>query len=133
MASSSGQAVAQVIGELRPRPETGLLPPSSWRRFLANRLAIAGAIVVLVIMIVAVLAPLLPLRDPNGTQPARRLSPPLSPGYGLGADHLGRDLLRRVAWCARFSLTVGVLYTGLAMSFWPTVGLGAGYYGGRLV
>jgi len=131
MASSSGQAVAQVIGELRPRPETGLLPPSSWRRFLANRLAIAGAIVVLAIVIVAVLAPFLPLRDPNGTQPARRLSPPLSPGYVLGADHLGRDLLSRVAWGARISLLVGVLSTGLAMSVGTTVGLTAGYYGGR--
>jgi len=73
----------------------------------------------------------LPLRDPNGTQPARRLSPPLSPGYVLGADHLGRDLLSRVAWGARISLTVGVLSTGLAMSVGTTVGLAAGYYGGR--
>src|SRR5207302_124286 len=114
MASSSGEAVAQVVGESRPRPQTRLHPPSGWRRFLANRWASAGAIVVVVIVIVAVLAPLLPLRDPNGTQPARRLSPPLSPGYVLGADHLGRDLLSRVAWGARISLTVGVLSTGLA-------------------
>ena len=131
MASSSGEAVAQVVGESRPRPQTRLHPPSGWRRFLANRWASAGAIVVVVIVIVAVLAPLLPLRDPNGTQPARRLSPPLSPGYVLGADHLGRDLLSRVAWGARISLTVGVLSTGLAMSVGTTVGLAAGYYGGR--
>src|SRR5438034_5995892 len=125
MASSSGQAVAQVIGELRPRPETGLLPPSSWRRFLANRLAIAGAIVVLAIVIVAVLAPFLPLRDPNGTQPARRLSPPLSPGYVLGADHLGRDLSSRVAWGARIPPLRGVAPPGLALVVGANVGLAA--------
>src|SRR5437879_11689577 len=105
MASSSGEAVAQVVGESRPRPQTRLHPPSGWRRFLANRWAIAGAIVVLVIVIVAVLAPLLPLRDPNGTQSARRLSPPLSPGYVLGDDPPGPDRLSRVAWGARISLT----------------------------
>src|SRR5437016_12894109 len=116
MARSSGEAVAQVVGGSRPRPQTRLHPPSGWRRFLANRWAIAGAIVVLVIVIVAVLAPLLPLRDPNGTQPARRLSPPLSPGYVLGAHPLGRDLLSREAWVARITLTGGVHSSGRSIS-----------------
>src|SRR3989442_1465003 len=41
MVSSGGQAVAQVIGEARPPRETGLRPPTSWQRFLANPWAIA--------------------------------------------------------------------------------------------
>ena len=131
MASSGGHAVVQVIGEARPPRETGTRPPTSWQRFLANRWAIAGAVVVLVVVVAAMLAPFLPLRDPNGTQPARRLSPLFAPGYVLGADHLGRDLLSRVIWGARVSLLVGVLSTALAVSVGTTVGLAAGYYGGR--
>src|SRR3989441_7211054 len=131
MASSGGQAVAQVIGEARPPRETGVRPPTAWQRFLANRWAIAGAGVVLGVVGAAVLAPVLPLRDPNGAQPARRLSPPFAPWYVLGADHLGRDLLSRVIWGARVSLLVGVLSTALAVSVGTTVGLTAGYYGGR--
>lgn len=131
MDSSGGQAVAQAIGEPRLRPEHRPHSPSSWRRFLTNRWAMAGAVVVFVVVVVAVLAPFLPLRDPNATQPARRLSAPFSPGYVLGADHLGRDLLSRVAWGARVSLLVGVLSTGLAVSVGTTVGLAAGHYGGR--
>src|SRR5256712_11065119 len=130
MASSDGQAVVRVIGEARPPRETGIRPPTSWQRFLASRWAIAGAVVVLVVVVAAVLAPFLPLRDPNGTQPARRLSPLFAPGYVLGADHLGRDLLSRVIWGARVSLLVGVLSTALAVSVGTTVGLAAGYYGG---
>src|SRR2546427_4537224 len=130
MASSGGHAVVQVIGEARPPRETGTRPATSWRRFLANRWAIAGAVVVLVVVLAATLAPFLPLRDPNVTQPARRLSPPFSPGYVLGADHLGRDLFSRVIWGSRVSLLVGVLSTALAVSVGTTVGLTAGYYGG---
>ena len=78
----------------------------------------------------AVLAPALPLPDPNRTQPSRRLAPPLTPGYPLGSDHLGRDLLSRVIWGARVSLTVGVLATLLAMVAGTAVGLVTGFYGG---
>ncbi len=132
MASSGGQAVAQAVGEpLSRRRETGAHPPTLWQRFLANRWALAGAVIVLAVVLVAVFAPFLPLRDPNATQPARRLSPPFSPGHVLGADHLGRDLLSRVIWGARVSLLVGVLSTALAMTIGTTLGLTAGYYGGR--
>jgi peptide/nickel transport system permease protein len=90
----------------------------------------AGVAIVLGIALLAVLAPLLPLADPNRTQPSRRLAPPLSAGYPLGSDHLGRDLLSRVIWGARISLTVGVLATLLAMVAGTSVGLITGFYGG---
>ena len=72
----------------------------------------------------------LPLADPNRTQPSGRLAPPLSPGHPLGSDHLGRDLLSRVVWGARVSLVVGVLATLLAMLAGTAVGLVTGFYGG---
>jgi peptide/nickel transport system permease protein len=90
----------------------------------------AGAIVVTAIAVMAVLAPALPLPDPNRTQPSQRLAPPLTSGYPLGSDHLGRDLLSRVIWGARVSLMVGVLATLLAMLAGTAVGLITGFYGG---
>jgi peptide/nickel transport system permease protein len=78
----------------------------------------------------ALLAPALPLPDPNRTEPSRRLAPPLAPGHPLGTDHLGRDLLSRVIWGARVSLTVGGLATLLAMTAGAAMGLVTGFYGG---
>jgi peptide/nickel transport system permease protein len=101
-------------------------------RLLDHQSVLIGALIVSVIVAAALLAPALPLADPNRTQPARRLAPPLSAGYFLGSDHLGRDLLSRIVWGARISLTVGVLATGLAMSAGTTVGLIAGYFGGMV-
>jgi len=94
-----------------------------------SRQALGGAIV-LTIVATALLAPALPLDSPNRTQPGRRLAPPFTAGYVLGSDHLGRDLLSRVVWGSRVSLTVGVLATGLAMSIGAAMGLATGFYGG---
>jgi len=90
----------------------------------------AGLVIVLAVVAAAALAPALPLADPNRTQPSRRLATPLTPGYPLGSDHLGRDLLSRVIWGARVSLVVGVLATVLAMLAGTAVGLVTGFYGG---
>jgi len=86
--------------------------------------------IVLGVALLALFAPLLPLADPNRTQPSRRLAPPLTAGYPLGSDHLGRDLLSRVIWGARVSLAVGVLATLLAMAAGTSLGLITGFYGG---
>jgi len=95
-----------------------------------GRWRVAGAVVVTTLTVLAALAPALPLPDPNRTQPSRRLAPPLTPGYPLGSDHLGRDLLSRVIWGARVSLLVGVLATLLAMLAGTALGLVTGFYGG---
>jgi peptide/nickel transport system permease protein len=103
-------------------------PTATARR--RRRWRAAGALVVTAIAVMAVLAPALPLPDPNRTQPSQRLAPPLTSGYPLGSDHLGRDLLSRVIWGARVSLMVGVLATLLAMLAGTAVGLITGFYGG---
>lgn len=123
------------FGTIRPpreRRETVAKSPTVLNRFLRNRWATAAAMVVVSLMAIAALAPVLPLADPNTTHPSRRLAPPLSVGYALGSDHLGRDLLSRLVWGARVSLMVGLLSTALAMAIGTTLGLIAGYYGGPL-
>lgn len=89
-----------------------------------------GTALVLVILILALLAPVLPLQNPDRTRPSLRLTPPFSPGYLLGSDHLGRDLMSRVVWGARISLAVGVFAAGIAMAAGTVLGLVTGYYGG---
>lgn len=107
-------------------------PSTALSRFLHNRWSVAGTIVVLAVVLMAALAPILPLPDPDKTQPSRRLSAPSIHGFPLGSDHLGRDLLSRVVWGARISLTVGALSAGIAMSAGTALGIVAGYYGGRI-
>jgi peptide/nickel transport system permease protein len=108
------------------RPDAGV-----WRRLRRNRLAIVGLAVLCIAVASAVLAPLLPLVDPAATNPADRLLPPLSPGHLLGTDHLGRDMLSRLVWGGRVSLSVGVFATLIAALGGSLIGLFAGFYGGR--
>jgi len=102
-----------------------------WRRLRRNRLAVAGLVVLAVTVLLALIAPLLPLADPAATDTANRLLPPLSPDHVLGTDHLGRDILSRLVWGGRVSLSVGVFATLIAALGGSLIGLFAGFYGGR--
>ncbi|HEY4174013.1 MAG TPA: ABC transporter permease, partial [Rhodopila sp.] len=75
-----------------------------WRR--RYLLAVLGAVVVLVWLLVAVLAPWITLYAPNTVDVAGRLAAP-SAAHWLGTDELGRDVLTRIIYGARTSLTVG--------------------------
>jgi len=105
--------------------------PDSLRLLLNNKLATVGLIVLMVIIFVALAAPLLPLADPNITNPANRLMRPLSPDHLLGTDALGRDMLSRLIWGAQVSLAVGISASLIAALFGSLIGLVAGYAGGR--
>ena len=101
------------------------------RRWLTERpLLTLGLAVVLLIVLLALLAPLLPLRDPNVTAPARRLGGPGSNGYLLGTDQLGRDLLSRLIWGARVSIVVASVAAAVAFVLGGVIGVVAGFYGG---
>jgi peptide/nickel transport system permease protein len=102
-----------------------------WRRLRRNRLAIIGLVVLGIAVLLAALAPVLPLADPAATSPADRLLPPFSPDHLLGTDHLGRDMLSRLVWGGRVSLSVGVFATLIAAIGGSLIGLFAGFYGGR--
>src|SRR5947209_14989762 len=82
-----------------------------WNRFREDRLAVGGAIFIVLLVVVALLAPLLPIRDPNHGYyellPAN--GAPLAPGgtFLLGSDPNGRDLLSRIIWGSRTALFIG--------------------------
>jgi peptide/nickel transport system permease protein len=110
-------------------------------RLRTDRVAIASIITILLIVAMAIAAPLIAhitghgyadANVDNGTSATGQPLPPGSPGYLLGTDNLGRDILVRIAYGARISLLVGVLATALATAFGVCVGLVAGYFGGWL-
>jgi peptide/nickel transport system permease protein len=101
------------------------------RRILSHRpLLTVGLGLVLLIVVLALLTPVLPLRDPNITTPARRLSGAGVNGYLLGSDQLGRDLLSRLLWGARVSIAVASIAAAVAFIGGGVIGLLAGFYGG---
>lgn len=101
------------------------------RRFVRDRLAVAGLLVLVVFAALAVCAPLIARFDPAAANPTLRLAGP-TPEHPLGTDNLGRDLLCRLLVGSRWSLGTAGLATRLIMTLGLTIGSTAGYYGGRL-
>src|SRR5690554_3868294 len=103
-----------------------------WRTFRRHRLGMVGLGIVLGLIVVAVAAPVLAPYDPLAQDILRsRLQPP-SAAHPLGTDELGRDLLSRLIYGARISLTIGILAEGTALVIGSVIGALAGYLGGRV-
>jgi peptide/nickel transport system permease protein len=106
----------------------------AWLRFVANRGAVVGAIMVGAVVLLAIAGPWLagdPLRpDIDGGLTA--LGAPLQPRAGawLGSDQVGRDVWARIAGGASLSLEVSMVATAIAMTLGLAIGLVAGYAGG---
>src|SRR5512139_3319102 len=98
-----------------------------WQRLRHNRMAMAGAAIVLVMFLLAAAAPLLG-RDPGAIDIAQRLQAP-NWSHPLGTDDLGRDVLTRILYGARISLLVGFVAVGIATGIGIVLGALAGYYG----
>lgn len=102
----------------------------AWRRLFRNPLAIA-ALALLALMVLATLAaPLLAPHDPNKVSYEVLAAP--SPAHRLGTDELGRDILSRLIFASRVSLTVGFGVALITSIIGTTVGCLAGYYGRRV-
>jgi ABC-type dipeptide/oligopeptide/nickel transport system permease subunit len=101
----------------------------AWQRLKRNRSALAGAVVIAAFIILAVAAPLLAPYDPIAQDYDHlREGPTLA--HPFGTDNFGRDILSRVIYGTRVSLTVGFLGTLLGVTLGVLIGLLAGYYGG---
>ena len=69
--------------------------------------------------------------NPNRTDILNRLAPP-SRGHPFGTDDIGRDVLARMVWGSRISLSVGFVAVGIAVLIGVIVGAMAGYFGGSI-
>ena len=126
MNSPEGSASARVSNSL-----VSLSSPSGTQFCSALRgqpLAVVGIILFVLFAAMALFAPLLAPADPSALDLAHRLAPP-SHAHWLGTDELGRDILSRVIWGARLSLTVAVSVVGLSFLLGLILGGIAGYYG----
>ncbi|HET6948127.1 MAG TPA: ABC transporter permease [bacterium] len=100
----------------------------AWRRLRRNRWALVGLVIVAAFALAAIFAPYAAPHDPIEQDLDAQLLPP-SREHLLGTDDLGRDLLSRIIYGGRVSLTVGIVSVGLALGTGTLLGLFAGYYG----
>jgi ABC-type dipeptide/oligopeptide/nickel transport system permease subunit len=118
--------------ELPARPAVARRSPGrvALRRFLAHRGAQVGLVLLSAWLVLAVLAPWIAPYEPNELVSRARQAP--SADHWLGTDHLGRDLLSRVIHGARISLVLGFVSVIFGLVPGATLGLVAGYAGGRV-
>jgi len=102
------------------------------RRIRHDKLAVISGVVLLLVVGAAALAPLIAPYNPYDALLANRLQPPFSPGHLLGTDQMGRDVLSRLIYGGRISLTIGVLAVLIAMTIGVIIGLLAGFYKGKV-
>lgn len=107
-----------------------------WTKLLRRKTTVFALSFLVIVILLAMLAPVLAPCDPNAQDIQNRLVPPSwgrngSPANILGTDQLGRDVLSRIIWGSRVSLSVGLLAAILACILGSTLGLMAGYFRGR--
>ena len=103
----------------------------AWRRFLANRAAVTGGIVLGVITLMAILAPLITPAGPNEQAFLTEALGFPSAAHWFGIDDLGRDFFTRIVYGARVSLTIGFAAAAFSVVIGIPLGAAAGYFGGR--
>lgn len=97
------------------------------RKIFSNRNLIIGAAIIFVMVIIAGFAPVITPFDPFEMQVVNRLSPP-DGTHLLGTDEFGRDLLTRIVYGSRVSISVGLTVALLSSIFGLIIGLYASYY-----
>ena len=101
------------------------------RQLRQDRVAMISILVLAIIIGAAIFAPWIAPADPFKASMMNRLLPIGSPGHWLGTDELGRDMLTRLMYGGRLSLLMGVVPVLSAFVIGTSIGLLAGYVGGR--
>ncbi len=102
-----------------------------WRKFKKQKSAMVAGIFILFLVFVAIFAPLIAPYDPYATDYAQAMMPP-SAQHWAGTDIYGRDILTRIIYGTRISLSVGVSSVTIGAIVGVTLGLISGFFGGFL-
>lgn len=102
------------------------------QRLRRDRVTLFFGSVVLLIVLISVLADLIAPHDPFEASMINRLKPVGTEGYLLGTDETGRDMLSRLLYGGRLSLFMGVMPVLYALAIGGTLGVIAGFVGGRV-
>jgi len=101
-------------------------------RLVRDKVAMFAALVIVCLLIMAIFGQLITPADPYAASIMKRLKPIGFEGYPLGTDELGRDMLSRLMVGARLSLFMGITPVLLAFAIGSSIGIVAGYAGGKL-
>ena len=131
MTEASSTIDADIVS-LGTRPET--MSGLAWKHFKKHKLALLGGIIVVLLVIACIIGPELSPYDVERSSLRERYETPsfTSPIHPFGTDELGRDLLTRILFGGRISLSIGILSMTLAVFIGILVGSVAGFYGGRI-
>lgn len=108
-----------------------------WQRVRAHRGLQIGATIIFILLLMALFAPWLAPHDPYTQSLGFRLLPPIWSDGGnwshpLGTDQVGRDYLSRLLYGTRISLTIGFGAASIGCVIGVTLGICAGYFGGKV-
>ena len=142
MATTTVSAQQQRAAEMNVlRKQRSLWKDALWR-LSRNRFALVGIAVIATAAFIAIFAPWISPYSPFAQNTPKSLMEPIwtqafgskytDPGYLLGSDQLGRDILTRLMWSARISMVVGLVPVAIVLTVGLTVGMLAGYVGGWL-
>jgi peptide/nickel transport system permease protein len=101
-----------------------------WRRFSSNPLSVFGFTILVLLIIFSAIGPALAPHDPLRQVLSDRLLPPGSPSHWFGTDQLGRDILSRLIYGSRLTLSIAILVVVLVVPVGLAVGTTAGFCGG---
>jgi peptide/nickel transport system permease protein len=118
-----------VVPARRPSNQTGFV--AFCRRLWKVRLAAVGVTIVALLVVCAITAPWISPYDPTRQRLLEALQPP-SAEHLLGTDENGRDVLSRILYGARVSLSAGLISVSIAVCLGVISGLVSGYFGGQV-
>jgi oligopeptide transport system permease protein len=143
MATTTQPGLTNKIVELKDIFKPGKsLGQEAWSRLVRNKASVFGMFIIAFFIFLAAFASVISPKDPLALGPGKKFLPPpfdsgitnikSEPDYLLGTDSLGRDVLSRTIYGARVSMVVGFLPTAIILLMGTTIGMIAGYVGGRV-
>ncbi len=123
-------ATSPAIILTRPRRRAAGYWAGVGKRLRRDPVTLGFAVLLLIILLAIVFAPLLAPHDPYQTSMLRRLKPAGTPGYPLGTDELGRDMLSRLLYGGRLSWSIGITPVVISFFVGGLLGIIAGFAGG---